>query len=80
LSCLVVDEVTDTQCEYLLPDEVEQSRNSGAAFSFAPAATVLFTGMAVGVAALKVAKAPAAVGGMGGSTRPAAGRSRRGPV
>jgi len=37
---------------------INVSRNSGAAFSFAPAATVLFTGMAVGVAALIVAKAP----------------------
>ena len=34
------------------------SRNSGAAFSFAPAATVLFTGMAVAVAVLIVIEAP----------------------
>ena len=34
------------------------SRNSGAAFSFAPAATVLFTGMAVAVAVLIVTKVP----------------------
>ena len=34
------------------------SRNPGAAFSFAPAATVLFTGMAVAVAVLIVTKVP----------------------
>jgi signal peptidase II len=34
------------------------SRNPGAAFSFAPAATVVFTGMAVAVAVLIVTKAP----------------------
>jgi len=34
------------------------SRNSGAAFSFAPAATVVFTCLAVAIAVLIVAKAP----------------------
>jgi len=34
------------------------SRNPGAAFSFAPAATVLFTGMAVAIAVLIVTKVP----------------------
>jgi signal peptidase II len=34
------------------------TRNPGAAFSFAPAATVLFTGMAVAVAVLIVTKVP----------------------
>ena len=37
---------------------VNVSRNSGAAFSFAPAATVLFTCMAVAVAVLIVIEAP----------------------
>jgi signal peptidase II len=37
---------------------LDVSRNSGAAFSFAPAATVLFTCMAVAVAVLIVIEAP----------------------
>ena len=37
---------------------VNVSRNSGAAFSFAPAATVLFTGLAVAIAVLIVTKVP----------------------
>ena len=37
---------------------INVSRNSGAAFSFAPAQTVLFTGVAVVVAVLIVTKAP----------------------
>jgi len=37
---------------------INVSRNPGAAFSFAPAATVLFTGMAVAVAVLIVTKVP----------------------
>ena len=37
---------------------VNVSRNSGAAFSFAPAATVLFTCLAVAIAVLIVTKAP----------------------
>ena len=37
---------------------IDVRRNSGAAFSFAPAATVLFTCMAVAVAALIVIEAP----------------------
>ena len=50
------------------------SRNPGAAFSFAPAATVVFTGMAVAVAVLIVLKAPLlrSAGWAAALTRPAA--------
>ncbi len=37
---------------------IDVSRNSGAAFSFAPAATVLFTCLAVAIAVLLVTKVP----------------------
>jgi signal peptidase II len=37
---------------------INVSRNSGAAFSFAPAATVLFSGLAVAIAVLIIIKAP----------------------
>jgi lipoprotein signal peptidase len=54
------------------------TRNPGAAFGFAPAATVLFTGVAVAAAVVIIMKVvPAALSWLGSSARPGVGRSYR---